>query len=155
MIAIYAISNNGYMARGPNDDMSWTSSLDKKIFNLLTTAFGDCVSSKTSYHLLPQKMRDDPMRNIYIAERTGKKSLVELNRRNPKIVLIGGPTILKAAYDLNILHTIIVTKVKIDIMGDPKYKDPLADVLKNQNPKRIDFGDIVVSIYKMQYGPQK
>ena len=154
MKVIYVVSNNGLMARGPDDNMSWTPKLDKQIFRLLTTFDEWCVCSKRTYELLSRKMLADPARKFIVAEKIGENSLVELNRRNPNIILIGGPTILKVAYDLKILDTIVVNTTKTNISGDPKYRDPLADVLKNPISK-IDFGDFVTMVYKMQHSPQK
>ncbi|MBO4583160.1 MAG: hypothetical protein J5714_03855 [Alphaproteobacteria bacterium] len=156
MKAIFAESSNGYMARGPKDDMSWTPGLDKKIFSLLTVFdSGKCVCSNKTYALLPQKMLSDPARRYIIAEKTGPNSLVALNQvYHDDAILIGGPTILKEAYNLSILNTIVVTTVKTEIMADPKYKNPLADVLKNP-VKRIDFGGFVISVYKTQHGKER
>ncbi len=144
------------MARGPEDDMSWTPGLDKKIFSLLTVFdSGVCVCSNKTYKLLPQKMLADPARKFIVAEKTGQNSLVALNQvYRDDAILIGGPTILKAAYDLSILNTIVVTTVKTEFMADPKYMNPLVDVLKNP-VKLIDFGGFVISVYKAQHGPQK
>ena len=73
MKAIFVESLNGYLARGPDDDMLWTPPLDKKIFKLLSFAFGGVyVCSKQTYNLLPEKMRLDPAREFIIASRSEK-----------------------------------------------------------------------------------
>ena len=155
MKTMFVESANHYLAKGPNDDLRWTGVLDKKLFRLLTSfGSGVCICSKHTYNLLPQNMLADPARRYIVAEKTGKNSLVALNQVHPGAFLICGPKLLQIAYNLSILDTIVVTTTKFDIDGDEKYKNPLVKNLKNPTTK-IDFGDIILSIYKMQHGPQK
>lgn len=149
MKAIFVESSNGYLAKGANDDMLWTPVLDKQIFKLFTTVGGVCVCSKHTYDLLPQKMLSDPARQFIVAEKTGNKSLPALNQLHPNATLIGGPEFIKAAYKMCVLDTIIVSTTKIPIVSNDRYKNPLADYLKNP-VTTINFGDIVVRVYKTQ-----
>lgn len=131
MKAIFVESANGYLARNELDDMSWTPSLDKKIFKFLTLVSGGiCVCSKHTYKLLPNIMLKDTNRKYIIAERTGEKSLSELNKKYPNAVLVGGVTFLKAAYDLDVIDTFVVTTVPLAIQSTEKYKNPFTKILK-------------------------
>lgn len=68
MKAIFVESLNGYLAKGPNDDMSWTPKLDKKIFKLLSFALGGIYfCSKRTFNLLPEVMTTDPNRHFELS----------------------------------------------------------------------------------------
>ncbi|MCQ2574972.1 MAG: hypothetical protein MJ156_02630, partial [Alphaproteobacteria bacterium] len=82
MNAIFVESHNNYMAKSATDDMSWTPSLDKRIYKLLTYIYGGvCVCSKNTYALLPNKMKSDPNRLFIVAQRDGENNLIELDKR--------------------------------------------------------------------------
>lgn len=155
MKALFVESYNGFLAKNATDDLRWSGVMDKKIFRLLTSfGSGVCVCSKHTYDLLPQKMLDDPARTYIVAEKVGSKSLPALNNVYPDAILIGGPAFIKVAYNMSILDTIVVTTTKSNITGDPKYKNPLIKNLRHPTTQ-IDFGDIIVRIYKAQHGVQK
>ena len=150
MKAIFVESLNGYLARGANDDMLWTPPLDKKIFKLLSFAFGGvCVCSAHTYKLLPDAMRGDKNRRFIIADKTGENSLVALNKKYPNGVLIGGPRFLTAAYNVGVIDTFIITTVNKVIAGAPEYKNPFAESLVKQGADcEIAFPDMIVRVYK-------
>lgn len=153
MKAIFVESNNGYLARGPEDDMRWTPKLDKQLFKLLSCAFGGiCVCSRHTYELLPKQMIYDSNRRFIIAERIGQNSLVSLNKRFPNAVLIGGPTFLKAAYDLKVIDTFIVTTTTNGIKNNSKYENPFIDILINLDVAcEINFDTMSVRVYRNEY----
>lgn len=145
MKAVFVESYNGYMARNDKDDMKWTPSLDKKIFKLLTYAFGGvCVVSKHTYSLLPQKMLNDG-RKFIVADRSVSNSLQMLNIKYPNAVLIGGVAFLQEAYKLGVIDTFIVTTVDKEIEPNERYKNPF----KFKKPECvIPFDDMIIRIYK-------
>ncbi|MBP5485917.1 MAG: hypothetical protein J6Y07_04405 [Alphaproteobacteria bacterium] len=151
MKTILVESSNGYMAKGPNDTMTWTPVLDKQIFKLLTTIGGVCVCSKHTYNLLPQKMLNDPAREFIVAEKTGAKSLPALNIVHPGAYLIGGPVFLKAAYNMSVIDTIIIATTKEPIESNERYKNPFYGNLREPVTK-INFDELIVRIYKTQHG---
>ena len=153
MKAVFVESLNGYMAREANDDMLWTPSIDKKLFRLLSISFGGvCVCSNNTYSLLPKKMLCDEHRTFIIASRTGYCSLKQLNERFPNAILVGGPRFLKAAYDEGVIDTFIVTTTKKTIKNNSKYENPFIDELIQLDTQcEIDFGEIVVRVYKNEY----
>ncbi len=148
MKAILVESSNGYMAKNATDPVDWSPSLDKKIFNMLTTVGGVCVCSKYTYGVLPQKMLNDPARQFIIAERTGDKSLQSLNVIYPNAYLIGGPTFLKAAYDAGVVDMIIINTMQTPIESTDRYKNPFHGNLP-QPIKEIRFDELTVRIYKI------
>lgn len=145
MKAIFCESSNGYLARNESDTMEWTGSLDKQMFKLLTTIGGVCVCSKHTYSLLPQKMLQGS-RQFIVAERTGKNSLVELNKIYPYAYLIGGPAFLSAAYKLGVIDMFIVTTVAQDIQSTEKYKNPFTTILKNPACKLV-LDTVSIKVY--------
>ena len=149
MKAIFVESLNGYLARGPDDDMLWTPSLDKKLFKLLSFAFGGLyVCSQHTYDLLPITMRNDINRRFITADKDGKNSLKELKKKYPNGVLIGGPRFLVAAYDIGAIDTFIITTVNKNISGPAEYKNPFAEKLAKQGANcEIKFEDMVVRVY--------
>lgn len=153
MKAIFVESQNGYLAKGPEDDMRWTPSLDKKLFKLLSCAFGGvCVCSKHTYSLLPKSVLYDENRKFIIADRAGMNSLHNLNKMFPNAVLIGGPKFLKAAYDLKVIDTFIVTTVRYSIANNSRYENPFIDILLNLNVMcEIPMENLIVRIYKNEY----
>ena len=149
MKAIFVESSNGYLAKGPDDNMSWTPLLDKKIFKLLTYVYGGiCICSKRTYGLLPLKMRNDSNRTFICADRTGPRSLQHLNMVFPNAVLIGGPTFLKAAFDAGVIDTFIVTTVEKTIKNNSKYENPFLDILLTAGQiGEVEFEGLTVRLY--------
>lgn len=150
MKVIFVESHNGYLAKGPGDDMLWTPKLDKQLFKLISCAFGGIyVCSRNTYRLLPKKMLLDDNRKFIIAEKTGFNSLYNLNKIFPNAVLIGGPDFLKAAYDAKVIDTFIVTTLEQDIRSNKKYENPFIDILLNLTMLcEIAFTNMVVRVYK-------
>ena len=150
MKAIFVESANGYLAKGPEDDMTWTPSLDKKLFKLMTFVLGGvCVCSLHTYTLLPKQVLNDGERRFIIAEKTGLNSLVMLNKRFPNAVLVGGPRFLKAAYDLGVIDTFIVTTTETTIKNNPKYENPFENLLLCTDVQCcIKFSNMTIRIYK-------
>lgn len=147
MKAIFVESSDGYLARGETDDMTWTPTLDKKIYKLLTHAFGGtCICSRLTYKLLPDKMLHDSNRKFIIAERSGTNSLTNLSKIYPNGILIGGPTFLQTAYNLGIIDTFIITTVSININSTQKYKNPFKNILTTPSCK-IELPDMKICVY--------
>ena len=153
MKAIFVESKNGYLAKGPEDDMTWTPSLDKKIFKLLTYVYGGvCVVSPHTYQLLPKKMLYEGDRRFIIAEKYGPRSLYNLNKAYPDAVLIGGPKFLKAAYDAKVIDTFIVTTTENVIKNNSRYENPFIDELLLIEPCcTIKFDTMTIRMYKNEY----
>lgn len=153
MKAIFVESQNGYLAKNAEDDMTWTPSLDKKLFKLLTYAYGGiCVVSLHTYQLLPKKMLYDGDRQFIIAEKYGPKSLYNLNKLYPNAVLIGGPRFLRAANEAKVIDTFIVTTTNTTIKNNTKYENPFIDKFLLMEPKcTINFEEMTVRVYKNDY----
>ena len=53
MKLLMAASIDGYTATGPNDDMSWTSEGDKKVFRLLSNVDGPLLAGSRTWRHMP------------------------------------------------------------------------------------------------------
>lgn len=151
MKAIFVESKDNFLAKSGEDDMLWTPSLDKKLFKLLSCAFGGiCIVSKHTYNLLPNIMLKDKNRQFIIAERTGPNSLYNLNKLYPNGILIGGPSFLWAAYNEDVIDTFIITTINKEIKcQDLKFKNPFLDILKNiETNCLIKFDEMEIRIYR-------
>lgn len=162
MIGLYAVSFNGYMADGPDDDMKWTGKLDKKIFKLLTTISRDVVVSKNLYNMLPESVLKDDSRNFLLCDRNNVgKTLSKYDYWYRPKITIGGPRYIKACLDEKVLDTIIEVEIKNKIIfANSRYEKP--DLLKygfkkiltmEFDSKENDEDDIRINIYRTnRYG---
>ena len=138
MKAIFVESLDGYLAKGPEDRMLWTPSLDKQIFKLLSCAFGGvCICSNHTWELLPKSMKYCEFRKFIVAEKAGPYSLGNLNRIYPNAVLIGGPTFLKAAYNAKVIDTFINNEMK---SNEDRINNTYKEIIVNSlYPKDLMF----------------
>jgi dihydrofolate reductase len=91
---IMAVSADGYLCRGPVDQMGWTGTDDKRLFRLLTTLGGRVLlAGKTTAAMLPPL----PGRTVVplSRSRSGEDgiTLEEAVMSYPNAWLIGGPTV--------------------------------------------------------------
>lgn len=56
MKLIMAVSGNGFVANGPEDDMSWTGPIDKAVFKLLTSTSEVLAVSAKSLEFMPEQL---------------------------------------------------------------------------------------------------
>lgn len=147
MKAVFVESYNGYMAKSDTDDMRWTPVHDKKLFKLLSYAYGGvCICSAKTYSLLPENMKKDVNRRFIVAEREGKYSLPSLNKTFPSGVLIGGKTFLTAAYNLGVIDTFVVTTLNDSIVGTKAHQNPFREILTTPACE-VMFPEMVVRVY--------
>ena len=90
MRLLMAVSGDGFLCRGPSDDMSWTGKVDKLLFRVLTGVGRVCAVGSTTRRV----MRDLPGRTLLelsCADHTGY-TLEMFARDHPGGWLLGGPT---------------------------------------------------------------
>lgn len=146
-----AISPDGFMATGPNDDMNWTPRIDKRIFQLVSSINnGICFVSEQTKKNMPQNLRG---RTLIPISRTGL-TLQLAGKNFPNSLIVGGPTLLKAASHLGLIDELIINQVNTSLspfLSTPKeYKFPFAALkhLLGNKIISIDFGEITTSIYR-------
>lgn len=125
MKALYATSFNGYMATGPDDDMSWTGTADKQLFKLITTVAKECVISKNLSVMLPDKVLRDPNRKFIICDRNiEERNLKRCNFWYKDSILLGGPLFIKEALGEDVLDMVIECVVQDVIFANIRYEKP-------------------------------
>ncbi len=143
MRLIMAVSEDGFLARGHDDDMSWTLPMDKKIFKLLTSVGGKLAAGRVTFDLMPKDL--DGGRTLYNLSR---KSMVlpGFALRHPDAWLVGGPSIATVALkdghidEVHLIHNKgvnLISGIHMKTLGDPWPK-----VQEN------DFGDVVHQVFK-------
>lgn len=89
---IMARSADGFVARGPKDDMKWTGRVDKAVFKILTLQ-GDqkLAAGRVTFEQLPPL----PGRKVYCLSTRGQFTLDDLEVASHKrdFCLIGGQTV--------------------------------------------------------------
>ena len=77
MKLIMAVSGDGFVAKGPDDDMSWTGPIDKAVFKLLTSTSDVLAVSAKSLEMMPKQLpgrgriyalSTDPRRGIQLED---------------------------------------------------------------------------------------
>lgn len=97
MKLILAVSADGYLCKGPEDDMKWTGELDKFIFKLLTLSDGaTLLAGSTTFSQLPLLPGRKVVR-ISRGQYPGALSLPMAHQAYPDGWLLGGPTVAQAA----------------------------------------------------------
>ena len=109
MRLIMAVSNDGYVAQGPKDDMSWTGDADKRAFRLLTSVGGGvCGVGSTTFDLMP-KLKGRKLWRLTSSpgDHGGHQGLActlgWFAHSYPGAWLLGGPTLAQAAFDIGLI----------------------------------------------------
>ncbi len=92
MRLLMAVSADGFLCRGPADDMTWTGSMDKRLFRVLTSVGRVCAAGSTTRDL----MRDLPGRTLLRLSQDDY-TLEDFAEDYPDGWLLGGPTVAEVA----------------------------------------------------------
>lgn len=108
MKAILAVSEDGYVARGPSDDMKWTGSLDKGFFKMYTMQKDAILlAGTTTYKSLPTLEG----RTILPVDRKSFPYYVK-NRNKENYICIGGWKFFTELYYKAAINEIVVSYIK-------------------------------------------
>jgi dihydrofolate reductase len=149
---ICAVSPDGYMAQGPNDDMKWTPKIDKNIFQLVSCLDGGvCLVSKKTKALMPEFLKG---RQLIEISRKGL-SLSLANKILPNALIVGGPELLSEAYKLGLINDLIINKVNFlkpftNVPDEYQFPLGLLDFIKDTKILSIDFGEVTTDIYRIK-----
>ncbi len=147
MRLLMAVSADGFLCRGPTDDMMWTGSMDKRLFRVLTGVGRVCAAGSTTRDV----MRDLPGRTLFELSRGGY-TLEDFARDHPNGWLLGGPTVAEAALRAKLLdevHLSWICDVRLGsgVAADSVFKDHLTDKYMSTT-----FGDVVLECYETTRG---
>lgn len=130
MKLIMAISGNGYVAMGPEDDMSWTGPVDKAVFKLLTSTSEVLAVSAKTLEFMPNEL---PGRGRLYALSTNPRrgvALEDFAAVHPNAWLLGGQELalyalkngfVDKAYLCRALGTEIVQETRIEDRLTPYF----------------------------------
>lgn len=173
---ILAVSADGYLARGPRDDMSWTGRDDKAAFRLLTSVGGRCAVGARSWALMPAEL---PGRSLVPLTQDGRLVYHGLDRTgacpeasttvgrfahaNPAGWLLGGPSLAHEALDLGLVDQVYLCRSPVVLHGEQsafraEYADTISPWLMSRGERgnagvpwsrrqRIRVGDVTVDAW--------
>lgn len=145
---LLAVSADGFLARGPDDDMKWTTHTDKAVFRLLTlTADWPLLVSRKTAALMPTL----PRRRIQLLSTQPQQgaTLVEMSWAFRDAWLIGGPTVALEAVRANLVSQAVICHSPVNLGEGIPFK-PLEDALLlagGTDASTFALGDITLSIY--------
>lgn len=153
---ILAVSADGLLARGPNDDMSWTGKLDKQLFKLLTCVGGDIGVGTSTWLSMPRQLQGRRL-HLLSRDRTVRgavtlEDFVELYDNT----WIASPGLVLAAIQDGLMSQMFMCRVQVKAAGqsDPKQHvlDTITPVLHNDTSWHVitgaDFGSVYVEIWQ-------
>lgn len=146
-----AISPDGYMCRGPEDTMAWTPKIDKQIFQIISSLNGGiCLVSKKTLLNMPRFLEGRTL--IPISRKNF--NLAQAYEKFPNALIIGGPTLLKAANHFALIDELIINQIHevspISQKVPDEYRFPL-DILTSYNKViDIEFFEMQTSIYRLK-----
>jgi dihydrofolate reductase len=143
MKLLMAVSADGYLATGPDDNMRWTGWMDKAIFRLLTlTSDQPLLAGRTTAERLPPL----PGRTVLALSRQGL-TLHLAATRHPGSWLIGGPMIAYEALKLGLVSQVVLCRGQHELRGGISV-DQIASRLTATAPRyTIEFGDVDVLFF--------
>lgn len=166
---ILAVSADGYMARGLEDNMDWTGGEDKAIFRMLTSVGGACGVGYSSWLSMPKELRG---RSLVPITRDGRR--VEELRDPPPIGpysaaepvhyqvrqyrsrrlgqfaydcrlagggwLLGGPSLAMEALDQNLVEQVYLCRSPVKLFEG--LEDKVTPWLQRRLEPRVNAGAI-------------
>jgi len=134
MRLVMAVSKDGYIARGPEDDMSWLGATDKAVFRILTgVGHRQMAVGRRSAKSMPFKLEGRVL-NVLSGRSDGKK-LDEFYAKYPDAWLLGGQTLALIALEAGYVDEVHLCRS--DRMAFPEshwstqvYKDRLTPWLQ-------------------------
>lgn len=150
MRLLLASSADGYLARGPEDDMTWTGRVDKALFRLLTLSGGTgapdtvLVGSRT-FDQMPKLPGRDMVR-LSNDGLPGSMTLEQAAAHHPRAWLIGGPTVAIEALRRGLVDRAFICVSPVTL-GEGMYAAELEAYLPAEPAHSIKVGDVRVLLF--------
>jgi dihydrofolate reductase len=147
MKILMAVSSDGFLASGPDDNMRWTGVMDKAIFRLLTLSSGlPLLAGRKTAIMLPSL----PGR-VVIALSRSYLTLEKAEAAYPGSWLIGGPTVALEALQLGLVTTVVLCRTQATLYrGVPV--DGIAARFTGSPSHTVKIGDVEVQISTRKTG---
>lgn len=146
MRLLLASSADGYLARGPEDDMKWTSPIDKAVFRLLTISNADDVLLAGS-RTFDQMPRLAGRRMERLSRGPKGLGLSEAASRWPSAWLIGGPEVAVAALRLGLISRAFICVSPVELR-EGIHAMELSTLLPRPGPEfTIKVGGVEVMVF--------
>jgi dihydrofolate reductase len=142
MKLLLAVSQDGFLCRGPDDDMRWTGPADKAVFRLLTMASSSPLfAGKRTAAQMPKL----PGRRLLALSTTGL-TLHMAAMMHPDAWLIGGPTVAMSALRDGLIKRAFLCHCS-RVLGGGWPVEQLAQLMPPDPSQRIRLGDVDVLIF--------
>lgn len=140
---LLGISADGFLAKGPDDDMKWTGPDDKGIFRVLTLAGGTVLAGRRTAELLPPL----PGRKVVTISRQHHLGLTlqEASWAHRSAWLIGGPETALAALRAGMVEQAFIVRSPNSIGGGIPFST--LDRLLGVTTYTQKIGEATVYIY--------
>jgi dihydrofolate reductase len=143
MKLIMAVSKDGYVARGENDDMAWTGPDDKTVFKLLTHVGGLPLGvGRKTFEMIPKL----PGRSLVSLSMDPTKgcTFTSFYDQYPDAWLIGGQTIAMQAIEREMVDQVFLCRSP-QVLGRGVKIDWRLSQFSHLS-SLIKFGDVVVEV---------
>lgn len=146
MKLILAVSGDGFLCRGPEDDMKWTGPLDKFIFKLLTLSDGaTLLAGSTTFSQLPILPGRKVVR-ISRGQYPGALSLPMAQQAYPDGWLLGGPTVARAALEQGLVSKAYICRSPNRLMHGI-HLDSLEHLLPSKHCHKLCFQGTEIEVF--------
>lgn len=146
---VMAVSADGFVAKGPRDDMRWTGHLDKQLFKLLTVSHPVLLVGRKTFEVMPKL----PWRRVVPLSRdpTLGVTLEQAVSLYPGAWLGGGAEVAETALRAGLVETTYLCRVGARLGGGL----PLAPIraLLSEHPRHVSVLDLGCSVEVFQDGP--
>jgi len=160
MKLIMAVSGDGFVAKGPDDDMSWVGPIDKAVFKLLTSTSDVLAVSAKSLEYMPKEL---PGRGRLFGLSTDPRRGVPLEdfaAMYPNAMLLGGQELgLYAMKNGFVDKAYICRALNAQADGPQSIRDKLTDYFARRRytkgrgswwdqTMRVKMDDLLVEVYE-------
>lgn len=154
MRLLLARSSDGFLARGPDDDMRWTGQSDKAAFRLLTLSNGNDVllAGSRTFDQMPKL----PGRQMERLSRKGDAGTADSWKEGtslevaaacwPDAWLIGGPTVAAEALRAGLVRRAFIMTAPVALEQGIRA-DEVMNLLPEKPEHSIKLCGVIVSIY--------
>ena len=146
MRLLLASSADGYLARGPEDDMKWTGPIDKAVFRLLTLSNGNAVllAGSRTFDQMPKL----PGRRMERLSRgPNGLTLADAAARWPDAWLIGGPEVSVEALRLGLVTRAFICISQAELREGIHAQELSALLPHEDSAYTIKVGDVQVKVF--------